>query len=104
VALAERLLLSLEAGRRFDLAAPARDVAAPVRRATWLSRMLVRPIGQAGAAAAARLMPDLVARTAQATRIPPPCIRTARDLPPSLPPPRVGGPRVGLTAADSRQD
>jgi flavin-dependent dehydrogenase len=82
----------------------ARDVAAPIRRATRLSRMLVRPIGQAGAVAAARLMPDLVARTAQATRIPPPCIRTARDLPPSLPPLRVGGARVALTTADSGRD
>jgi hypothetical protein len=66
--------------------------------------MLVRPIGQAGAVAAARLMPDLVARTARATRIPPPCIRTARDLPPSLPPLRVGGARVALTTADSGRD
>jgi flavin-dependent dehydrogenase len=67
----------------------ARDVAAQVRRATFLSRMLVSPIGQAGVAAAARLMPGLVARTAQATRIPPPCIRSARDAPPCLPPARV---------------
>jgi flavin-dependent dehydrogenase len=59
----------------------ARDVAAQVRRATFLSRMLVRPLGQMGVAAAARLMPGLVVRTAQATRIPPPCIRSARDLP-----------------------
>lgn len=59
----------------------ARDVAAQVRRATWLSRLLVRPLGQVGAAAAARLLPDLVVRTAQATRIPAPCIRSARDVP-----------------------
>lgn len=59
----------------------ARDVAAQVRRATLLSRMLVRPFGQAGLAAAARLMPGLVARIARATRIPLPCIRSARDLP-----------------------
>jgi hypothetical protein len=59
----------------------AHDVAAQVRRATWMSRMLVHPLVQAGAVAAARLMPDLVARAAQATRIPPRCIRCARDLP-----------------------
>jgi flavin-dependent dehydrogenase len=82
----------------------ASDVAAPIRRATWLSRMLVRPIGQAGAVAAARQMPGLVARTAQATRIPPPCIRSAHDLPPSLPPRRIGGARVALTTADSGRD
>jgi flavin-dependent dehydrogenase len=61
----------------------AHDVAAQVRRAVWMSRMLVRPLAQAGAVAAARLMPDLVVRAAQATRIPPPCIRCARDLPTS---------------------
>lgn len=59
----------------------ARDIAAQVRRATWMSRVLVHPLGQAGLAGAARLMPDLLAKTAQATRIPPPCIRSARDLP-----------------------
>ncbi len=56
----------------------AADVAAQVRRATVLSRMLVHPMGQAGVAAAAGLMPGLVVRTARATRIPPPCIRSAR--------------------------
>jgi hypothetical protein len=54
--------------------------------------MLVHPIGQTGVAAAARLMPGLVVRTAQATRIPPPCIRSARDAPPCLPPARVSIP------------
>jgi hypothetical protein len=67
-------------------------VAAQVRRATLLSRMLVHRFGQAGVAAVARLMPGLVVRTAQATRIPPPCIRSARDAPPSLPPAGVGIP------------
>ena len=59
----------------------ARDVAAQVRRATWMSRALVHPFGQAGLAAAARVLPDLVVRAAQATRIAPCCIRSARDLP-----------------------
>ncbi len=59
----------------------ARDLAPQVRRATLLSRALVHPSAQTAAAVAARLMPDLVVRVAQATRIPPPCIRCARDLP-----------------------
>ncbi len=59
----------------------ASDVAAQVRRASLLSRLLVRPFGQAGAVAAARLVPGLVVRTARATRIPQPCLRGGRDLP-----------------------
>jgi hypothetical protein len=55
-------------------------VADQVRRATWLSRMLVRPFGQFGAAVAARLRPDLLAAVAQATRIPAGSIRSARDV------------------------
>jgi flavin-dependent dehydrogenase len=58
----------------------AADVADQVRRATWLSRMLVRPFGQFGAAVAARLRPDLLAAVAQATRIPAGSIRSARDV------------------------
>ena len=59
----------------------ARDVAGQVRRATWLSRLLVQPPAQAVAAVAARLMPDLMTGIAQATRIPSPLIRCARDVP-----------------------
>jgi flavin-dependent dehydrogenase len=59
----------------------ARDVAGQVRRATWMSRLLVRPAGQVVAAAAARLLPDIVAGIARTTRIPGDCIRCARDVP-----------------------
>jgi flavin-dependent dehydrogenase len=58
----------------------ARDVAAQVRRATRLSRLLVYPPAQAVAGIAARLVPDLVAGIAQVTRIPSPLIRCARDI------------------------
>jgi flavin-dependent dehydrogenase len=59
----------------------ARDVAAQVRRATQLSRLLVYPPVQAIAGLAARLVPDLVAGIARVTRIPSPLIRCARDIP-----------------------
>jgi menaquinone-9 beta-reductase len=59
----------------------ARDVAEQVRRATLLSRMLVHPAGQVVAALAAGLVPGLVTGIAQRTRIPTPCLRSARDLP-----------------------
>ncbi len=58
----------------------ARDVADQVRRATWISRMLVRPAGQIAAAAGARVMPGLIAGIARMTRIPAPCLRSARDV------------------------
>ena len=58
----------------------ARDVAGQVRRATWISRMLVRPSGQMIAAAGARIMPSLLGGIAQMTRIPAPCLRSARDV------------------------
>jgi hypothetical protein len=46
-----------------------------------MSRLLVRPAGQVVAAAAARLLPDIVAGIARTTRIPGDCIRCARDVP-----------------------
>jgi flavin-dependent dehydrogenase len=58
----------------------ARDVAGQVRRATWISQMLVRPAGQMIAAAGARIMPGLLGGIAQMTRIPGPCLRSARDV------------------------
>jgi len=58
----------------------ARDVAGQVRRATWISRMLVHPSGRMIAAAGARVMPGLLAGIAQMTRIPAPCLRSARDV------------------------
>jgi flavin-dependent dehydrogenase len=59
----------------------AGDLAAQVRRATWLSRLLVHPAAQAAAGLTARLAPDLVAGIARTTRIPAPLIRCARDVP-----------------------
>jgi len=59
----------------------AREVAGQVWRATWMSRLLVRPAGQVVAAAAARLLPQLVAGIARTTRIPGDCMRSARDAP-----------------------
>ena len=49
----------------------AADVGAQVRRATLLSQALVRPAAQAGLLMAARALPGLMARVAEATRIPP---------------------------------
>jgi flavin-dependent dehydrogenase len=59
----------------------AHDVAGQVRRATWMSRMLVHSAGQVVAAAAARIVPEIVAGIARATRIPADCMRSARDVP-----------------------
>jgi len=59
----------------------AHDVAGQVRRATWMSRILVQPAGQAIAVAAARIVPDIVAGIARTTRIPADCLRSARDVP-----------------------
>ena len=59
----------------------ARDVGDQVRRTTLMSRMLVHPVGQAVAATTACLVPGLVSRVAQTTRIPAPCLRSAHDLP-----------------------
>jgi flavin-dependent dehydrogenase len=59
----------------------AREVAGQVRRATWLSRLLVHPAGRSVAVAAARVWPDIVAGVARSTRIPGDCIRSARDVP-----------------------
>ena len=58
----------------------AGNVAAQVRRATWISRLLVRPAGQAIAAAGTRLAPGIVAGVARMTRIPAARIRSSRDL------------------------
>lgn len=58
----------------------ARDVAPQVRRATWMSRMLVHPAGQALAAGGARVAPDLLAVIARMTRIPSECLRNSRDV------------------------
>ncbi|HUI96621.1 MAG TPA: FAD-dependent oxidoreductase [Xanthobacteraceae bacterium] len=58
----------------------ARDVAGQVRRATWISRMLVRPSGRMIAAAGARVMPGLIGGIARMTRIPAACLRSARDV------------------------
>ena len=57
------------------------EVAAQVRRATWMSRLLMLPAGQVLATAAARLVPDIVASIARTTRIPDERIRCARDVP-----------------------
>jgi menaquinone-9 beta-reductase len=59
----------------------AADVGGQVHRATWTSRLLVRRPGQMAAGAAVRLLPDIVAGLARATRIPGDCIRCARDVP-----------------------
>jgi len=48
----------------------ARDVGRQVGRATWVSRALVRPWGQAAASSAAGALPALMAITAKATRMP----------------------------------
>lgn len=48
----------------------ARDIGSHVRRATLLSRLLVRPTGQALAMALAQTAPGLVRRIARGTRIP----------------------------------
>jgi flavin-dependent dehydrogenase len=48
----------------------ARDIARQVRRATLLSRLLVRPTGQAFAMALAQIAPGLVRQIARGTRIP----------------------------------
>jgi flavin-dependent dehydrogenase len=58
----------------------AREVAGQVRRATWISQMLVRPAGQTIAAAGARIVPGLLGGVAQLTRIPAPCLRSTRDV------------------------
>jgi menaquinone-9 beta-reductase len=60
----------------------ARDLAGQVRRATFMSRVLVHPLGQRFAAAAAWTVPDMVATIARATRIPSDRVRCARDVPP----------------------
>jgi flavin-dependent dehydrogenase len=48
----------------------ARDIGSHVRRATLLSRLLVRPTGQAVAMALAQIAPGLVRQIARGTRIP----------------------------------
>lgn len=57
----------------------AADLASQVRRATWLSQILVRPAGQTASAAALRLMPGLLATIARRTRIAAPAVRRARE-------------------------
>ncbi|HVV94858.1 MAG TPA: FAD-dependent oxidoreductase [Hyphomicrobiales bacterium] len=49
-----------------------------LRRATWLSRVMVRPAGQRLAAAALALAPGLAAATARGTRIPAAAVTAAR--------------------------
>jgi flavin-dependent dehydrogenase len=58
----------------------ARDVAAQVRRATWISRLLVRPAGQALAGFCTRMAPGIVSGVARMTRIPTAALRSSRDL------------------------
>ena len=58
----------------------AHDVGGQVRRATFMSRMLVHAAGQRIAAAAARIVPEIVARIARGTRIPADRMRSARDV------------------------
>jgi flavin-dependent dehydrogenase len=65
----------------------AHDVAGQVRRATFMSRALVHPAGRVVAAAAARIVPEIVAGIARTTRIPADCLRSARDVPPLTPAP-----------------
>ncbi|HVB89441.1 MAG TPA: FAD-dependent monooxygenase [Beijerinckiaceae bacterium] len=57
----------------------ASDLAAQIRRATWLSRVLVHPFGQAAAAATFAFAPGLLAVVARATRVPGGALRRARD-------------------------
>jgi flavin-dependent dehydrogenase len=52
----------------------AGDVAGQVRRATLISRMLVRPLGQAIATTGARILPNLIGTVARHTRIPAHCL------------------------------
>ncbi len=77
----------------------AHDVAGQVRRATLMSRLLVRPAGQVAAAAAARLLPGIVAGIARTTRIPGDCIRSARDV--SLLPMMASPPLTPALARDA---
>ena len=60
----------------------AADVGAQISRATFVSRLLVRPAGQRLALGAARIAPALMGMVAEATRIPAPALRrTARTRP-----------------------
>jgi hypothetical protein len=56
----------------------AAEVTSQVRRATLISRMLVRPEGQAIAMAAARMFPNIIGRVARSTRIPSRCLIRAQ--------------------------
>jgi flavin-dependent dehydrogenase len=57
----------------------AHDVSRQVRRATWLSRLLVHPTGQGLASLGTRIAPGIVASVARMTRIPAASIRSRRD-------------------------
>ncbi len=57
----------------------AQDVARQVHYATLLSQLLVRPAGQTIAAAAARVVPSLMAGIARATRLPEAATRRTRS-------------------------
>jgi flavin-dependent dehydrogenase len=67
--LASRFYLAGAGAARFQ-SRLAGDVAAQIGRATLISQMLVHPAGQAIAAEAARMMPNLALYLAQHTRIP----------------------------------
>lgn len=69
----------------------ARDVAAQVRRATMLSRLLVNPKGQAVAMTLAQMAPGLLREIARGTRIPSP--RLLGDRHPIEP--GIGAARLG---------
>jgi flavin-dependent dehydrogenase len=56
----------------------AADVAARIRHATTLSKLLVHPAGQTIGGAIARHIPGLVGLVARYTRIPPHCVTSAR--------------------------
>lgn len=56
----------------------ARDVAAQVRRATWISRLLVCPAGEVIVASGTRMAPSIMAGVARMTRIPAARVRGSR--------------------------
>jgi len=75
--LAAKCYLAGQMGSEFQ-ARLAAEVTSQVRRATLISRMLVRPEGQAIAMAAARMFPNIIGRVARSTRIPSRCLIRAQ--------------------------
>lgn len=57
----------------------AADIDRQIQHATWFSKILVHPVGQAASAAALFLMPGLLATIARRTRIAAPALRRARQ-------------------------